>query len=319
MSQPGRHPSDRTLLLGVDHELSVEQKIALDQHLIGCEGCRSRLSEIESTAREISRLHRDRTARQIADVDSLRQRLQANMTDLATTWNRSVWFRIRKGIATLPPARVGASFAFVALVLLVLWRMPASDSVSPSLGAIDADALPNSSITPGAVAAVGLETLCASRPAKALIPPSIRQNVLQRYRMEHVPASEYELDYLITPELGGVGDQRNLWPERYGSRVWNAHVKDDLERLLPRLVCQGTLDLGTAQRDIAGNWIAAYKKYFKTDRPVASQVDVEDGTEDLAIRRSDVTVNGSDERSWSLLPVRVAWLASNDSGPTHSE
>ena len=62
--------------------------------------------------------------------------------------------------------------------------------------------------------------------------------------MEGVPAHEYELDYLITPELGGSGDRRNLWPERYGARVWNARVKDELEQLLPQLVCRGEVDLG---------------------------------------------------------------------------
>jgi hypothetical protein len=90
--------------------------------------------------------------------------------------------------------------------------------------------------------------------------------------MEHLSAQEYELDFLITPELGGVADQRNLWPERYASGAWNARVKDDLERLLPDLVCQGALDLATAQRDIADDWIAAYKKYFKTDRPLAQRL-----------------------------------------------
>jgi len=32
-------------------------------------------------------------------------------------------------------------------------------------------------------------------------------------------------------------------------------------------VCSGSLPLQSAQRDIAGNWIAAYKRYFHTDRP----------------------------------------------------
>jgi hypothetical protein len=76
---------------------------------------------------------------------------------------------------------------------------------------------------------------------------------------------------LITPQLGGVADARNLWPERYDSGVWNARVKDDLEALLPRMVCDGALELQVAQLEIAGDWIAAYKKYFKTDRPVARQ------------------------------------------------
>jgi hypothetical protein len=29
------------------------------------------------------------------------------------------------------------------------------------------------------------------------------------------------------------------------------------------------LDLATAQRELAENWIEAYKKYFHTDRPLA--------------------------------------------------
>ena len=29
------------------------------------------------------------------------------------------------------------------------------------------------------------------------------------------------------------------------------------------------LDLATAQREIATNWIEAYKKYFHTDQPLA--------------------------------------------------
>jgi len=58
--------------------------------------------------------------------------------------------------------------------------------------------------------------------------------VLHDYRMDGIANEEYELDYLITPELGGSSDRRNLWPERYGSRVWNARVKDELEGLLPR-------------------------------------------------------------------------------------
>jgi hypothetical protein len=53
--------------------------------------------------------------------------------------------------------------------------------------------------------------------------------------------------------------------------VWNARVKDQLELLLPSLVCRGAVDLSTAQRDIAVDWIAAYKKYFHTDRPVTVQ------------------------------------------------
>jgi hypothetical protein len=37
------------------------------------------------------------------------------------------------------------------------------------------------------------------------------------------------------------------------------------------MVCEGSLDLTEAQQAIAANWIAAYKKYFHTDRPLVTQ------------------------------------------------
>jgi hypothetical protein len=99
------------------------------------------------------------------------------------------------------------------------------------------------------------------------VPPSIKHAVLREYGAGYFADEDFELDYLITPELGGVMDAQNLWPERYASQTWNARAKDDLEQLLRRLVCSGSLPLESAQRDIAGNWIAAYKRYFHTDRP----------------------------------------------------
>ena len=66
-------------------------------------------------------------------------------------------------------------------------------------------------------------------------------------------------------------DRQNLWPERYTSRTWNARVKDQLEEMLPRLVCEGSVELPAAQRDIATDWIAAYKKYFRTERPLGGK------------------------------------------------
>ena len=78
------------------------------------------------------------------------------------------------------------------------------------------------------------------------------------------------MDYLITPELGGADNIQNLWPEPYSSNGWDAHVKDALEDRLHRMVCEGKIDLVTAQREMAGDWISAYKKYFHTDKPPSS-------------------------------------------------
>jgi hypothetical protein len=79
----------------------------------------------------------------------------------------------------------------------------------------------------------------------------------------------HEVDYLITPALGGGDDLRNLWPHSYSATIWNAAIRDARESHLRELVCGGNLDLAEAQREIAANWIVAYKKYFRTDVPLS--------------------------------------------------
>jgi len=65
-------------------------------------------------------------------------------------------------------------------------------------------------------------------------------------------ASAYEYDHLVPLELGGAtNDPRNLWPEP--GRTPNP--KDELERRLNRLVCQGRLTLTRAQVAIAKDWV----------------------------------------------------------------
>jgi hypothetical protein len=100
------------------------------------------------------------------------------------------------------------------------------------------------------------------------VPNSMRQQVLEEYRLKETDGDNYEIDYLITPGLGGADDIRNLWPEPLTAHEWSANVKDALEERLHQLVCTHQIDLGTAQREIATDWIAAYKKYFHTDRPL---------------------------------------------------
>ena len=98
----------------------------------------------------------------------------------------------------------------------------------------------------------------------------MEQQVFAEYGLPAASRTNYELDYLITPELGGSTDIQNLWPEPYASTSWNAHVKDDLENHLHEMVCQGKLPLATAQREIATDWIAAYKRYFHTETPLSN-------------------------------------------------
>ena len=225
----------------------------LERHLAGCEPCRDRWQELRSKRDEfLSACRHDLTARSSVP-DRLRERVQAGVTSLSRELDGSWWNRFVQRVAAVPRvALVGAALvALVAAAALLRHRpeLPASDD---ALVAVEPGVLPVRSLTPGATRRVQLDELCGGRESgERPISPAVREAVLRDYRMEEVPAHEYELDYLITPELGGSGDRRNLWPERYRERVWNARVKDELEQLLPQLVCRGQLELATAQRDIA--------------------------------------------------------------------
>jgi hypothetical protein len=132
---------------------------------------------------------------------------------------------------------------------------------------------PISELTPGATRPVAVSELCgAEQDRPASISAALHEEVFKSYGADIRRAADYELDYLITPELGGATDVRNLWPQAYSHTPWNALVKDELERFLYRRVCDGALDLPTAQRQMATDWIAAYKVYFETDKPLRDYV-----------------------------------------------
>jgi hypothetical protein len=131
------------------------------------------------------------------------------------------------------------------------------------------DPIPDQRLTPGATRKVSMGEICSMPHEEVIraVPTPVRQEVLQEYGIVKASASDFEIDYLIAPGLGGADDIHNLWPEPYTTTMWDAHVKDGLEEPLHELVCSGQLDLTTAQNDIASNWIAAYKKYFHSDKP----------------------------------------------------
>ena len=114
----------------------------------------------------------------------------------------------------------------------------------------------------------------------------MRRKVFEMYGVTPPQPDAYEVDYLITPELGGATDIRNLWPEPYGNTVWNAHVKDQLEDLLHEKVCRGDLDLATAQHDISTDWIAAYRKYFHVERPIIEGSSLDSSGVDSSLPRT---------------------------------
>ena len=136
----------------------------------------------------------------------------------------------------------------------------------------DAPLLPDPKMTPGATLPVTarrhLPSLATPRRS-ATFPLDVKQQVYAEYGITSHKPGDYEVDHLISLELGGSNSIKNLWPQSYLTQPWNAHVKDALENELHDEVCSGRLDLATAQHDIATDWIAAYKKYFHTNVPLS--------------------------------------------------
>lgn len=88
--------------------------------------------------------------------------------------------------------------------------------------------------------------------------------VFARYGVDRTK-DRYEIDHLISIELGGTNDLTNLWPQSYTTQPLNATVKDGLENVLHAAVCAGKVPLADAQKAIATDWVAAYHTWVCND------------------------------------------------------
>lgn len=129
-------------------------------------------------------------------------------------------------------------------------------------------ARPLARLTPGATQRIGAKQFCSDRELQVAIPAPEAQAVFASYGIAKPSPGSYEVDFLIPPTLGGALDRQNLWPQPYRAGLWNSRVKDALEDHLVSLVCEGRLDLATAQRAMAEDWIASYKRFFGVSRPL---------------------------------------------------
>lgn len=131
--------------------------------------------------------------------------------------------------------------------------------------AIGAD-LPDADLTPGDTnPALTQKKICSKAfrtgPYRN-VKQSTKKRAYARYKIKPCGGC-YEIDHLISLELGGSNNVDNLWPQSYTTTPWNAHVKDALENRLHKLVCEGTVTLEDAQHEIATDWISAWYKYVQ--------------------------------------------------------
>ena len=160
---------------------------------------------------------------------------------------------------------------FSALVALALFAV----AVSSNAADLKYPALPDQDLSPGvACPQVTVEMLsvkgCTTpwREHGTLdgmkISDATKKKVYEEYHITSHTPGEYEIDHLISLELGGSNDIKNLWPQPYHGK-WNAHMKDRLENTLHGLVVAGKMKLKDAQKQIAANWIVLYVKMFPDD------------------------------------------------------
>jgi anti-sigma factor RsiW len=271
------HVSDEVLAAYGSAELPAAQRGKARAHLAICAECSARLEAMSHALAEFSDLYRHALDAKLPPATGSREALRSQLADLKLT-SRPPKSRLEWVASAMSPSRggyVAASILLVLVLMVAVYRREIesrSRQLSASLGSsIGSWTEPKTDLTPGATLPLTTSQVCAATPARLAptVPVSLRRRVLAIYGVSGASSDTYEVDYLITPELGGATDIRNLWPEPYDT-AWNAHVKDQLEERLRHLVCQGDVDLTTAQQDISRDWISAYRKYFHTDRPITN-------------------------------------------------
>jgi hypothetical protein len=129
--------------------------------------------------------------------------------------------------------------------------------------------IPDPQLTPGAVLTTDTSAICQPGYTKSVRHTSgrLKGEVYREYGIDR-RGGHYEVDHLISLELGGADVRENLWPQSYDTQPWNASVKDQLENFLHAEVCAGRMPIEQAQREIATDWIATYRKYLGEPAPM---------------------------------------------------
>jgi hypothetical protein len=125
--------------------------------------------------------------------------------------------------------------------------------------------LPDSACTPDAILSTGTKSaICKSGYASSVrnVPDSEKNQDYAEYGITSHATGEYEVDHLVSLELGGSNEIANLWPE-LASPTPGFHQKDQVENYLHDQVCSGAISLSDAQVEIATDWLSVYQRMPK--------------------------------------------------------
>lgn len=124
---------------------------------------------------------------------------------------------------------------------------------------------PDPACSPGAVLTTDVKKICVSGYTTTVrdVSTATKKQVFKEYGISYDKHSDYEVDHIISLELGGSNDISNLFPEAYNN-TYGARIKDKLENYLHKQLCSGKMTIQEAQKEISGDWITYYKKYYPT-------------------------------------------------------
>ena len=118
-----------------------------------------------------------------------------------------------------------------------------------------------------------LDTICIGTRAIGTrdtpnVPPSVDRLAFTEYGYTYPQAEDtFEVDHLIPLDLGGDDVIANLWAEP-ATPTPAFHQKDRVEHYLHQQVCSGAMTLMDAQRQVATDWLAVWKRIKDQDAPM---------------------------------------------------
>lgn len=150
---------------------------------------------------------------------------------------------------------------------------PAGQSGAPPLGqrtktsgCVVRGPLPDPDCSPGAVfPSATAADICKPGYSRSVrnVPTATKNAVYREYGISSRVPGEYEVDHIISLELGGSNEIANLFPEAAEPRP-GFHEKDRYENYAHDQVCRGEIAIQEAQRRIASDWL---KYWIEAGRP----------------------------------------------------
>lgn len=127
--------------------------------------------------------------------------------------------------------------------------------------------LPNPALTPGVVRPLSKADICGTKWGKDArhVTLAMKKQVFARYGIPWAEHAKFEVDHVVSRELGGADALDNLAPEPWYVTVkgleMGAHQKDRAENAVHRALCAGQIGLREAQRQIVDDWTVLYLRF----------------------------------------------------------